>query len=75
MLAAQATREQRLAVADDVILNNSDIAALAQPGRETASAVLGGGASGTIGEGRQMSPDGHDPGASVVYGSRRARAE
>lgn len=28
MLAAQATREQRLAVADDVILNNGDIAAL-----------------------------------------------
>jgi len=28
MLAAQATREQRLAVADDVILNNGDIASL-----------------------------------------------
>ncbi len=28
LLAAQATREQRLAVADDVILNNGDIAAL-----------------------------------------------
>ena len=28
MLAAQASREQRLAVADDVILNNGDIAAL-----------------------------------------------
>jgi len=28
MLAAQASREQRLAVADDVILNNNDIAAL-----------------------------------------------
>jgi dephospho-CoA kinase len=28
MLAAQVTREQRLAVADDVILNNGDIAGL-----------------------------------------------
>ena len=28
VLAAQASREQRLAVADDVILNNGDIAAL-----------------------------------------------
>jgi dephospho-CoA kinase len=28
MLAAQVTREQRLAVADDVILNNGELAAL-----------------------------------------------
>ena len=37
MLAAQATRAQRLAVADDVIHNDGDIAVAARPGRKAAS--------------------------------------
>ena len=62
MLAAQVTREQRLAVADDVILNNGEHRCLARPGGKAASAVLDGG-PGAIGQGHHMSADQHDTGS------------
>ena len=73
MLAAQAPREQRLAVADDVIQNDGDIANLRDQVEKLHRAVL-------VAAGRNRTESRHERGrhdesSRSVYGGRRARAE
>ena len=67
MLAAQVTREQRLAVADDVILNNGDIANLRDQveklHRQYSCLTF------AIGPDRHMSADEHDAGSDRFTGA------
>ena len=74
MLAAQAPRAARLAVADDVIHNDGDIAHLRDQVEKLHRQYVTRRPS-AIRQGRNMSAEDHDAAVNAVYGGRHGRAE